>query len=251
MKITMTAIPILILSNSLKLAIKERVTKREVSDFKKKWCNENQLIAAIIKHNAKDYFIEPILDVGAGLGDIAYQALPDKKVICIDINKITDKDYPLAGKHDRIQIDFFDYQPNNKINTVLISHTLQFLDEDINLLNEKIDYLDPENIILVMNRNNDFLGELVEWSNDNFLNPNPEVKITGFPQGYKMIKSFDFKALLACDSFNALATQISYLMLVELNKSKRSDLVKFLKSNLSEYSFEFNQIIEIYRKNEN
>lgn len=250
MKITMTAIPILILSNSLKLAIKERVTKREVSDFKKKWCNENQLIVDIIIQKAQDYFIEPILDVGAGLGDIAYQALPDKKVICIDINKITDKDYPLSGNHDRIQIDFFDYQPNDKINTVFISHTLQFLDEDLNLLNRKIGHLNPTNIIIVLNKNDDFLGKLLEWSNENFPNPNPEVKINEFPSGYCIIKSFDFKALLSCDSFNALATQISYLMLVELNKSKRSDLVKFLKLNLSKPGFEFNQIIEIYRKNE-
>lgn len=227
---------------------KERVTKLEVSDFKKRWCNENQLIADIIKHNAKDYFIEPILDVGAGLGDIAYHALPDKKVISIDINEITDKDYPLSDKHDRIQIDFFDYQPYEKINTVFISHTLQFLDEDINLLNSKIIYLNPTNIIIVLNKNDDFLGKLLEWSNVNFPNPNPEVKINGFPLGYSMIKSFDFKALLSCDSYKALATQISYLMLVELNKSKRSDLVKFLKSNLSAPGFEFNQIIEIYKK---
>jgi hypothetical protein len=114
MKTITIRIPTLTLSNSLRFSMKEGVTKTEVNDFKNKWCNENLIISGIIKNELADYFIEPVLDVGAGLGDIAYNALPVKEVICIDINEISEEDFPLAPKHKRIKIDFFDYNPEKK-----------------------------------------------------------------------------------------------------------------------------------------
>lgn len=230
--------------------MKESVTKTEVADFKNKWCNENQIISTIIKNDLSEFFIEPILDVGAGLGDIAFTALHEKRVICIDVNEVTEKDYPLSEFHERIQVDFFDYIPNEKINTVFISHTLQFLDEEMYLLNERIRTIDPDTIILVLNKNDDILGDLIDWSEQNFANPNPEVKIPGFPEGYTLSKTVNFTANLRCKSYNDLATQISYLMLIDLNKNIKSGLVDFLKMILKEPGFEFNQIIEIYLKNE-
>lgn len=249
MKITMTRIPTLILLNSLRISIKEGVTKTEVSDFKNKWCNENQIITNIIKNGLVHYFNEPILDVGAGLGDIAFNALYNKEVICIDVNKFTEQDYPLSKNHQRFQIDFFDYVPDEKINTVFISHTLQFLDEELKILNERIKAIDPENIILILNKNNDFLGKLLEWSEQNFVNSNPEVSIPNFPDGYEIREVVDFKATLKCESYNDLATQISYLMLIDLDENIKSNLVEYLKLILDSPGFEFNQQIKIYSKN--
>ena len=39
-------------------------------------------------------------------------------------------------------------------------------------------------------------------------------------------------------------------MLIDLNKDIKSGLINFLKMKLNEPCFEFNQIIEIYLKNE-
>lgn len=244
----MTEIPTLTLSSSLRISMKDRVTKTEVSDFKNKWCNENQLISSIISNELQGFFIEPVLDVGAGLGDIAYNSLYEKKVICIDVNKISDEDYPLSVNHERHQIDFFDYEPNEKINTVFISHTLQFLDEDIGMLNRKIRQINPEVIIVVMNKNDDIIGDIIEWSEFNYLNPNPEVPVEGFPEGYELAKTLDFKADIECDSFHSLATQISYLMLIDLDDLVLQDLISFLRDKLYEPVFQFNQTIEIYLK---
>jgi len=248
MRTIMMSIPILTLSNSLRISMKEGVTKAEVSDFKNKWCNENQLIIEIIRKEIYDYFNAPILDVGSGLGDIAFHVLANKEVIQVDINKITKNDYPLSNKHHRIHIDFFEYTPIQKINTVFISHTLQFLDEDVMILNDKIQEIDPENIILVLNKNNDLLGDLIEWSEQNFINPNPEVDILGFPYGYKLNKFIDFQAFLKCDSFKDLAIQISYLLLIDLNEITEQSLIQFLKSKLMSSEFKFNQVIKIYSK---
>jgi len=250
MKTIMTQIPTLILSNSLRISMKDRVSKNEVSDFKKKWCDENQIIADIISNDLSEFFVPPVLDVGAGLGDIVYNALPDKKVICIDVNNVTEEDYPLADKHERLQIDFFDYRPTQKINTVFISHTLQFLDEDVVRLNDKITEIDPQSVILVVNKNNDFMGRLVDWSKNHFENPNPEISVAGFPKDYVVDRTKEFKTTLFCDSYERLAEQISYLMLIDLVGSTKSKLIAFLKNYLPKPEFIFNQEFKIYQKDE-
>jgi len=231
--------------------MKKCVSRWEVSDFKNKWCDENQIIIELISNRLQEYFIEPILDVGAGLGDIAYHSLYDKEVIGIDVNKVSDKDHPLPDKHKRLQVDFFQYVPDVKINTILISHTLQFIDEDLNLLQNKIDTIAPDSIVLVLNKNDDFMGELILWSNQNHTNPNPEVNIPNFPNGYSSVKTEEFKATLSCKTFEDLATQISYLMLIKLNEKLWGMLIEFLKSRLRIPSFTINQHIKIYRKNGN
>lgn len=228
--------------------MKECVTKAEVSDFKKKWCNENQIISGIILNGISDCFHEPILDVGSGLGDIVFNSLFSKRVICIDVNEVSDEDYPVSKNHERQQIDFFDYIPADKINTVFISHTLQFLDENIDLLQKKIDSIDPESIILILNKNDDILGDLIDWSQQNFSNPNPEVSIPNFPEGYELQKLIEFQATLMCKSFKELATQISYLMLIDLDESLMTNLIEYLVSKLDTPGFNFNQQIKIYSK---
>lgn len=244
----MTVIQTLALSNYLRQAMKSGVSKIEVFDFKENWCNENKIIAKLIREKANKYFVEPILDVGAGLGDIAYNAFPEKEAICIDVNKITEGEFPLSENHKRKQIDFFDYKPSKQIKTVFISHTLQFIDEDTEKLNEKIKEINPDFVIMVLNDNTDFMGEIIDWTESNFENANPEIKISGFPKGYSLKKRIPFKAKLHCPDFDKLAKQIGYLMVVDLNETAEQ-LKEFLKSKLRKAEFSFKQSIEIYKRN--
>ena len=229
--------------------MKNQISNIEVANFKKKWCNENQIISEIIKNQISDYFKSPVLDVGAGLGDIVYNALYDSEVICIDVNKITERDFPLAENHKRIQVDFFNYNSEKKINTIFISHTLQFIDEDVPKLNEKLNDIDPVNLILVINKNDDFMGELIKWANQHFEDPNPEIKLKNFPKGYSQVDRVEFKTKLSCNNFNHLAKQVSYLMLIDLDAISKPILISFLTEQLDIPEFEFNQVIEIYTKN--
>lgn len=245
----MTAIQTLALSNYLRLSMKSGVSAMEVFDFKENWCDENKIIAGLIRKKAAKYFVPPILDVGAGLGDIAYNAFADKKAICIDVNKITEEDCPLSENHKREQADFFDYIPNEQISTLFISHTLQFIDEDIERLNKKIREINPTYVILVLNDNTDFMGTLIEWVEENFEDPNPEVHIAGFPKNYDLLKKIPFKATLRCQDFDKLAKQIGYLMVVDL-KETVEELKGFLKQRLGKKpKFTFKQTIEIYQRN--
>lgn len=225
----------------------DRIAKRDVFDFKEQYCNENEIIIEIIKKHLDKYFKATILDVGSGIGDISFKALKGKKAILIDVNAISKHDYPCRPEHVRKQADFLDFHPKEQINTIFIAHTLQFIDTNIDELNNKIQQLGAEYVITVLNTNDDFIGELIEWTYDNYTQSNPELRIKGFPQGYHLIKSVPFKAKLKCNDFKALASQIAYLMLIDL-KPKETELIEHLQRKLKAPWFDFSQSIDVYRK---
>jgi hypothetical protein len=165
----------------------------------------------------------------------------------IDVNSISRHDYPCRPEHRRKKCDFFEFKSKEAINTILISHTLQFIDDDLGKLNNKIKELAPENIVLILNANNDFIGELIRWSEEHFEMPNPEYRMPGFPKGYNLIKSEPFTATLKCPDYKTLAKQISYLMLVDLDNLEET-LIAFLKKHLHKPEFIFNQSIDIYHR---
>jgi hypothetical protein len=243
----MTKAQILILSNSLRVQFRNSIAKREVFDFKETYCDENATIAMLLKDKLSQYMKSPILDVGSGIGDIPFKALAGKKVIMIDVNNISKHDYPCKPEHSRKKCDFFEFNSKQQINTILISHTLQFIDDDLELLNRKISELAPENIVLVLNSNDDFMGKLIQWSKDHFETPNPEYRIPGFPKGYNLIKREPFTATLRCPDYKTLAKQVSYLMLIELDDLEDT-LIAFLKERLTSPEFVFKQSIDVYKK---
>lgn len=223
------------------------VSRLAVFDFKTNWCNENEIIPKLLKEKAEKYLIAPILDCGAGLGDIAYKAFPEKEAILIDVNPIEDKETTTSPLHKNVIKSIFDFYPDKPIKTLLISHTLQFIDSDIDLLNKQIDLLNPATIILVLNENNDIMGDVLKWTKDNYENANPEEKIIDFPNGYDCVEKINFQADVKCITFTQLAKQISYLMMIDL--SETGDLLEnFLKTKLKKPEFKFNQVIEVYQK---
>lgn len=247
MKTIMTRTQTLTLSKSLNQVQINSIAKKEVFDFKEQYCNENEIIIQVITKELLQYFKPPILDVGSGIGDIAFKALKNKKTLLIDVNAISKHDYPCRPEHIRKKADFFEFRSKEKINTLFISHTLQFIDDDIVELNNKVAELNPENVITVLNSNNDFMGELIEWTNENYTVSNPEVRLKDFPLGYNLIKTIPFKAEIKCNDFKMLAKQVSYLMLIDIEE-KENDLMSFLKKKLSEPKFIFNQTIDVYHK---
>ncbi len=154
---------------------------------------------------------------------------------------------PVSPLHNHIEKNFFDYFPEKQINTLLISHTLQFIDSDLELLNKHIELINPENIILVLNENNDIMGEILKWTKENYEVSNPEEIIEGFPVGYACVEKIGFVAKIKCYSFTDLAKQISYLMMIDLSETGKL-LEKFLEDKLTIPEFDFNQVIEIYKR---
>src|SRR5262249_4964604 len=132
--------PVGILADA-RLGGRRMISQKDVVEFKQEFCDENAIIAGIIRAQLRDWAEEPILDVGCGLGDIAHRAFPDKKVLLLD--RLDFSFAPVC--HKRIQIDFFDYHPapDAHANTLLFSHVQQFIDDDIDRLLAKVVELNP------------------------------------------------------------------------------------------------------------
>ncbi|WP_291124920.1 hypothetical protein [Flavobacterium sp. UBA6031] len=229
---------------------KNSINENDVEIFKESYCNENSIIIQLLKENTfYRHFAEPILDVGSGMGDILSLVVPEKEVIHIDVNDFSKFKLPI--KHKRITSDFYNFDPKwfDQINTVFIAHTLQFIDDDIEMLNNKILDINPQNIITVTNENNDFMATLINWSFRMFPKPNPEVILTDFPLNYDIHTKLPFTATLKCPDFEILANQVCYLMLIEPNSEQKKMLVNLLKQNLQTPTFTINQTIKIYKKN--
>lgn len=227
--------------------MKNQVSVMEVELFKSSFCNENQIIIDIILNQLQCEFISPILDIGCGTGDIAYYSLSEKTVVGIDINYANPVQHPLRENHSREKADFFEFSSDLQFNTLFISHTLQFIDNDLNLLNKKLKIFNSKRIIIIANRNDDFMEVLIEWVSRTFKSSSPEIRHDNFPKNYKLIKSVPFTANLVCPSYNELMYQVSYLMLIDIKRNEES-ILEFLKRNLKKPEFTINQDILIYEK---
>ncbi|MBP6879912.1 MAG: hypothetical protein KBF62_02295 [Candidatus Pacebacteria bacterium] len=223
------------------------ISANDVKDFKVTYCDENAIIKDLLKKEFLSYFEEPIMDVGGGTADILSEVIPDKKVVHLDVLDFSDVKIPLA--HKRITGDFFDTQLMKSlmpINTLFMSHVQQFIDGDLDRLRSAIAEIGAKRIILIEDVNNDFLGDVMRFSLANFSNANPEIKIDGFPYGYKKVKSISFTATLISPTFLELTKQCLYLMDLTHSEENLSRMFEFLQKNLSKPKFTINQEINVY-----
>lgn len=226
--------------------MKSQISQESIYDFKTLYCNENQIIAQILRSQPAMYCLEPILDVGSGLGDITTTVFPDKQVIHVD--PLDFSRHVLPRTHTRIKSDFFEYVPDVKIKTMLLSHVLQYLDDDVERLNETLNRISPELIITVTNTNDDFLGNLFGWFETQASEVNPEVAIPGFPKGYVEEVTIPFVTDLQCPDFRILALQVCYLFEVKPLEKPVQSLSAFLKQQLKTPAFQIHQRVTVYRR---
>jgi hypothetical protein len=221
------------------------ISQQDVMEFKKQYCDENAIIAGIIRAQLGDWVEEPILDVGSGMGDIAQRAFPDKRVLLLD--RLDFSFVPVS--HRRIQIDFFDYRPSQEAhaNTLLFSHVQQFIDDDVARLLAKVAELRPRKIVTVSNLNDGVMGEIVRWGDENLRYCNAEKDIPGFPSGYAQEGGWSLEGHLSCPDFPTLTHQISYLLDTELPPREEAALTRFLEARLQAPSLPITQQVRAYR----
>lgn len=223
------------------------ITEKQVNDFKVNYCDENKIIPIILKEKFADLVEDPILDIGSGLGEISSYAFPNRDVLHLDIEDFSMHNIDL--KHAREINDFFLFETKGKkYKTILLSHTLQFIDDDIDKLNKKINHLDVDKLILIRNTNDDFMADILNYFDSRNILSNPERIIYGFPKGYTEIKKESFVALLKCPDFNILADQISYLWDLSFSEEIKKDFILFLKEKLTSSEFKIHQEIVLYQK---
>lgn len=225
------------------------ISTQDVKDFKITYCDENSIIKNILTKEFIHYFEEPILDVGSGTADILSEVIPQKDVTHLDVLDFSDIKVPPT--HKRITGDIFDtelIEYLSPIKTLFMSHVQQFIDSDIERLEKIITKINARQILLVEDVNDDFLGEIAQFSLKNFADANPEIKIKEFPYGYKKIKSVPFKATLTCPTFTELAKQCLYLMDTGHSKENLAIMSSFLEEHLPSPRFTINQEVVLYSR---
>ncbi len=224
------------------------ISQRDVVLFKESYCDENLLIAGLLAERLERHFVETIVDVGAGTGDITATAFPERRVVHFDI--LDYSHHPIPQAHSRECADFFDYNwsHDTQIGTLLLCHVLQFLDDDVVRLNAQIASLNPMKIATVLNSNDSLMGELVSWSLQYLPGCNPEVELASFPAAYLLEDEASLTATVSAPDFRTLAQQVCYLMDARPSDAQLSRLVEFLRGKLSHASFSINQKIRIYKR---
>lgn len=218
-------------------------------EFKETYCDENRLIISALKGEFKRKLVPPILDVGAGLGDIAASAFPELEAILLDVNEVPSGASLL---HKRVVGDFFQYRPDpsDNLRTLLLCHVLQYLDDDLQKLQAKVASLNPAVIIEVSNDNDGPFGEMMTWSIKQIAGANPETRCQFFQLGsYSLVTSLPIKATLRCPSFSVMARHFVEILIdapatdVSLLKTERK-----LKELLASPSISINQTVNFYER---
>jgi hypothetical protein len=177
-----------------------------MAEFKKSLCDENTIISSILRDHCQPWLHEPILDVGAGLGDIAHIAFPEKKAFLLDCNaEIKTQNL----NHTIVQGDFFSKAKDlGTLGTLVFSHSLQYLDNDWYVFSAYIDKLNPSTIIAVTNENSGIFGTIMKWAQHNIPRTNIETSEIKLSQNYKLAASFPFSATFRSPSFKIMAQEL-------------------------------------------
>ena len=167
----------------------------------------------------------------------------------IHLDVLDYSNHPIPQHHTRERADFFDYSPGDlKLGSVVFCHVLQFLDDDVGRLNEKLNLLSPDNVVTVLNVNDDFMSDLIKWFADNAKGANPEADIAGFPNGYALEEEASFTAKLACRDYETLSDQVCFLMDCDISGEPRRALRRHLEHQLDVPAFSINEKISLYQR---
>ena len=179
--------------------------------FKRDLTDENRLIAEAIRAIMPANPGGVILDVGAGMGDIAAAAFPDRKTVLLDLLEFPDNG---VAQHRRHTGSFWDFKKDrHKIDVMILSHVLQYIDDDIPKLIERIDDLNPKNIVIVSNKATMFDIHVKKWLEYQNISSNPEYIISPCPLSkFKKSKELNISSEIYCSDFFQLASVLSEII---------------------------------------
>lgn len=221
-----------------------------MADFKNNLCDENQKVIEILKMITQKHILGTILDVGSGLGDITAAALSEQRVIHLDINDYSK--HLIPSTHIREQWDFLHYTPLETIQTLFMCHVMQYIDDNIDILQHKMDEISPEYILLTLDTNDDFLGELAKWSLEYIPGANPELSYPWFPAGYDLKERTEYTWYVQASTWDELLKSAMCVLIDvsydELSDDQKQGLIRFTQSKLEKPEFSINQWFHIYQK---
>ena len=205
------------------MAMVRRLSKQRLADFKGTKCDENLLITSILVDLLAAGIESPILDVGSGLGDIAFGAFPKVPAVLLDCEDHSGSQ--LSACHERVVSDFFDFASSSKtkFGTLLFVHVLQYLDDDIKRLFGAVSSLRPSNIVTVTNDNTGVFGDFISWASTNVAESNPERHIDFSSLGrFSLERQVPFVATLSYPDYGLMADDLVTVILDAPSDNPRS-----------------------------
>jgi hypothetical protein len=226
------------------------LTAARLAHFKGHVNDENTHIAKAIRAIMPPPAGGGVLDVGAGLGDIAAHAFPERAAELIDILAFPPSPVDV---HRRAQIDFFDYQPTGAYDVMVLSHVLQYLDDDLNRLVNKVREISPRFILVVSNRPTSLGSKIEDWFSRHKIEANGERIFKKCPLSeYRLIDRRAVTGTLRCGSIGELALQLSGMIYdVELDGRVLSSFCDWLELRLKIPLVKITQHISLYGRDEN
>jgi hypothetical protein len=217
--------------------------------FKEELSDENRIIAVAVAGLLPPEGGGVILDVGAGLGDIARRAFPQRRAILLDI-----LDFPPSpvAHHVRVHCDFFEYRHagSEPIDLLLMSHVAQYLDDDLKRLHGQLGALDPAYIMTVLNDDTGVYGRAIRWLRESGVESNPEnPELPIVPPNYLEERSLGFEGKLRCSDFPSLADQLGRVVLdAELSDEVLGEFARWLQINSENPTIEISQRVSRFAR---
>jgi len=236
------------------MVVNSKLSPERLVEFKTGATDENAKIAAAIKDIMPPSQGGIIVDAGAGLGDIAAMAFPDRAADLVDILQ-----FPANGValHRTLQVDLFEYRLDpavSHIDVMLMSHVLQYVDDDPVSLQRCIERLAPRHVITVTNEDTDLNREIKNWYAQNEITENSEHDIDDIVLSrYDVVSSIKISGIIRAFDELALARFMSSMIFdSELYGPDFEKFAFFLKSIVGSSELSIPQDIILYqRKAEN
>jgi hypothetical protein len=200
----------------------DEIPYKDVLASFKRDCNEINVIAKLLREQFSSQLAEPLLDVGAGSGELASLAFPDLAATLIDID---DYGTPANPKHKRLIGDFLHadlaaIQPR----TILFCHSANYVGMNAKRFAKKLVDSSANIALVVSNENAGVLGEIVDRLQNmpiEFSFPFHEL----MPEG-KLERKVSFSAKLTCTDIRTMADHIVRVVLDLPSTSPALDAVE-------------------------
>jgi hypothetical protein len=187
--------------------------------------HENAVIARLLHEHFHDALVAPVLDVGAGSGELAALAFPDRLAILLDLDEY---DPPTNPLDHRIRGDFLDLDLSPiRPRTIVFCHSLNILACDPDRLNKQLRESGAQSAIVVSNENAGALKQVTDKlaaagmpGAPTFHVPVPRANLEKKIPFSVLIKSADFpvlsrhfvRILLDCDTSDAMLSALERLL---------------------------------------
>ena len=231
-------------------ALPSGITSDHINAFKGTTDEEERIIKQLSSPNLRHLVSHPLVDVGCGSGKIAAGAYPRNDVILLDRMSYSGQNPP---NHNRVQTDFYDPQWSAAFNigTLSFCHVLQYIDEDMRRLQQRIADLAPKTIIAITNECDGFYSELINWASTNLQPVNPELPHYDF-SGYSPVYSSRFDSSVSAKTMDELAVNVVAALLDRrLSADEKNKTIHFLDKQLGTPQFNIPQILRVYAQSDN